>query len=124
MWGRTHLAKAEVVKGLVSTLGASLVAFPVMWAVFGYCAGFNPQPKSSAMAVGGLFAGLLFPAYSALVAAAAFELRVQAARSRGAPARSLAVRAIAGLFLALVMVLALGALGVGCFLAAGPKALG
>ncbi len=118
------LAKDEALKGLAWTAGASVAAFPVMWTVFGYCAGFNPQPKSSAMTVGGVFAGLLFPIYSVLLACIAFEFRIQAARKRGAAERALVVRLIAGLFLVLVIIAALGALTVGCFLAAGPRAFG
>jgi len=124
LWGRTVLAKNEVLKGLVWTLGASVLTFPVIWTMLSYCGGFNPQPKSSAMAVGGLFAGMLFPIYSALLACVAFEFRIQAARRRGAPARALVVRVLAGLFLVLVIIVGLGVLGVSCFFAAGPRALG
>lgn len=118
------LAKNDVLKGLAWTVGTSVLAFPVMWGALSYCAGFNPQPKSSAMTVGGTFAGLLFPFYSVLLACVAFEFRIQAARKRGAPERVLGVRLIAGMFLVVVLILSLGALTVGCFLAAGPKALG
>jgi len=124
VWGRIKLAKDEVLKGLVWTLCASVAAFPVMWTAFSHCAGFNPQPRSSTMAVGGIFAAMLFPVYSALLACAAFEFRIQAARRRGAPARALVVRVIAGLVLTITVVLALMALGVGALFSAGPKVLG
>ena len=124
VWGRTVLGKDEVLKGLGWTLAASVAAFPVMWTMLSYIAGFNPQPKSSAMAVGGIFAGLLFPIYSALLACVAFGLRIEAARRRGAPARPLVVRVIAGLVLTVIVILGLLALGVGALFAAGPKVFG
>jgi hypothetical protein len=125
VWGRVALSPEEVKRALAWTLGASvLLAFPATWAIFAYCAGFNPQPTTSAVMIGGLFAVLLLPVYSALVACVAFEFAVQSAQSRGALRRSLAVRAVAGLFLAAVVILGLVALGTSCFLAAGPKAMG
>ena len=124
VWGRIVLAREDVLKGLVGTLAASVVAFPVMWAMLSYVAGFNPQPTSSAMAVGGLFAGLLFPIYSALLACVAFGFRIEAARKRGAPARPPVVRVFAGLFLTAIVILGLLALGVGALFAAGPKVFG
>jgi hypothetical protein len=124
VWGRTVLAKDDVVKGLAWTLGTSVAAFPVMWAVLRYFAGFNPAPKSSAMVIGGRFAALLLPIYSALLACVAFEFRIQAARKRGAPARALAVRVVAGIVLTVTVFLALVALGVGALFSAGPKVFG
>jgi hypothetical protein len=124
VWGRTVLARDEVLKGLVWTLGASVLAFPVIWSMLSYCAGFNPQPKSSAMAVGGLFAGMLFPLYSALLACVAFEFRIHAARRRGAPGRAPVARVIAGGVLTVIVILALVGLGVGALFAAGPRVFG
>ena len=124
VWGRTKLARNEVLKGLAWTAGASMVAFFVMWAAYAHCAGFNPQPKSSAATTGRTFAMLLFPFYSALLACIAFAFVIQAARTRGAPQRPLIVRLLAGLFLVLVVIAAVCAVGLGCFFAAGPKAMG
>jgi hypothetical protein len=124
VWGHSVLAKEEVRKGLAWTLGASVVAFPVVWAAFSYLAGSNPQPKLSATVVGGRVAAMLFPVYSALLACAAFAFRIEAARKRGAPKRPLIVRAVSGLFLLLVTLLALGAFGVACLMAVGPKPFG
>jgi len=124
VWGRTVLTKDEVLKGLVWTLVASVVAFPVMWTLLSYCAGFNPRPKASAMVVGGIFASMLLPIYSALLACVAFEFRIQAARRHGAPSRALVARVIAGVVLTVIVILALVGIGVGALFAAGPKVFG
>jgi hypothetical protein len=124
-WGRVALSRDEVRKGLLWTAAVSvLAALPGAWLVLAYCAGFNPQPKASAIAVGGWFAALLLPAYSACVATAVFELVAGAARTRGAAPRSLPVRLLSGALCAVVLLCALVALGLGCLVAAGPKALG
>ena len=124
VWGNTVLAKDDVRKGLAWTLGASVVAFPVVWAAFSYLAGVNPQPKFSATTVGGRVAAMLFPVYSVLLACGAFAFRIDDARKRGAPKRPLTIRLVSGLFLMLVTLLALGAFGIGCLMAVGPKPFG
>jgi hypothetical protein len=124
VWGHTVLPKDEVRKGLAWTFGASLVAFPIVWAAFSHLAGSNPQPKFSATVVGGGVAAMLFPVYSALLGCAAFAFRIEAARKRGAPKRPLIIRVVSGLFVTLVTLLALGAFGVGCLMAVGPKPFG
>jgi hypothetical protein len=125
VWGRVALSREEVKRALAWTLGVSvLLAFPAAWGIFTYCAGFNPQPTTSPLEIGGLFAALLLPVYSALVACAAFEFAAQAAQKRGALRRSLLVRSVAGLFIAAVVILGLAALLTACVLSAGPKALG
>jgi hypothetical protein len=124
-WGRVALSREEVRKGLLWTAAVSLfAAFPGAWLVLAYCAGFNPRPKGSAIAVGGWLAALLLPVYSACVATAAFEWVAGAARARGAVPRSLPVRLLSGALGAVVLLCALAALGLGCLVAAGPKALG
>lgn len=124
VWGRTVLTRDDVRKGLLWTLGASAAAFPAVWGTLSYLAGFNPQPRSSQIEVGGRLAGLLLPVYSALLACIAFEFRIQAARERGAPPRALAVRVLAGLVVALTVMLNLLGLLLGMFAATGPKAFG
>jgi hypothetical protein len=122
--GRTTLSADETRKGLAWTVGLSLGAFPLMWWLLANAATYNPQPRSSAALVGGTFAGLLFPLYSALLACVAFEPQVQAARRRGAPDKPAATRIMTGLFLGLVVTMGLVALVVGLLLSAGPRALG
>ena len=125
VWGRTSLSRTEITRALTWTLGASaLLAFPAAWGVLTYCARFNPKPTASPVETGGLFALLLFPAYSALVACAAFEFAVQGAIRRGAAPRPLPIRVTSWFVLAVIIILALGILSAGCFFAAGPTALG
>lgn len=101
-----------------------MAAFPVVWGILSYFAGFNPQPTSSQMEVGGVFAGLLFPVYSALLACVVFGFRIEAARRRGAPARPMVVRVIAGLVLTVTIILALMGLMMGVLFSPGPKVFG
>jgi hypothetical protein len=125
VWGRVALSREEVKGALAWTLGVSvLLTFPAAWAIFAYFASFNPQPATSSFVTGGLFAALLLPVYSALVACAAFEFAVQTAQKRCALRRSLLVRSVAGLFIAAVVILGLAALLTACVFSAGPKALG
>jgi hypothetical protein len=124
VWGRIYLSRGEVFKGLAWTLGASVTAFPVAWGILGYFAGFNPQPRSSRMEIGGRFAGLLFPLYSAVIACVVFGLRIEAARKNGAPPRPTVVRVICGLVLAITVGLAMLGLLVGVAFSPGPKVFG
>jgi hypothetical protein len=64
------------------------------------------------------------PAYSALVACAAFEFVLKRALAGGASPRSRGLRTACELLLALLVMLLSALLLSGCFLAAGPKALG
>ena len=76
------------------------------------------------MEVGAAFAGLLLPIYSALLAGVAFGFVIERARKRGAVARPVAVRVIAGLLLTVSVLGGLVALALGALFAAGPRALG
>ena len=67
---------------------------------------------------------MLAPAYSALVAYAAFEFVLQRALAAGAPPRPRWVRAVCEFLLGLILLAAFVLLGTACLLAAGPKALG
>jgi len=124
-WGRIVLSREEIRTALVRTLGTSLLlVFPLAWAMLTYCAQFNPQPTTSAVAVGAFFAALLIPVYSALVACAAFEFAVQSAERRNAARRPLDVRILATVMITAIIMLGVSVLGAACFFAAGPRALG
>jgi Gpi18-like mannosyltransferase len=124
-WGRTSLAQAEIKRALAWTIALSvLAAFPIAWAVYAYCAGFNPSPKISQAQTGARFAAGLLPLYSIFVAGVVFGLTDQSAVERGAPRRPLGVRILANLVLAIAGFLAFAVVGSACFFAAGPKAMG
>ena len=123
-WGRVVLTRNEIVKALAWTAVGTTVAFPVMWAWLSKVAQINPEPKSSAMLVGALFAASLLPVYSALAACVAFGLRIEAARKRGTPERPTTVRVLAGFVVLASVLVGLVLLGLGGMFAAGPKAMG
>ena len=123
-WGRVVLDRKDILKALAWTVAASAAAFPIAWAVLRYFAGFNPQPRSHAGETGLVFASLLLPVYSALIACVAFGFVIEAARKRGTPARPLVVRVIAGLVLTVSVIGGFLALGLGALFAAGPKPFG
>jgi Gpi18-like mannosyltransferase len=124
-WGRTSLSRAEITRALAWTIAVTvLVAFPIAWAVYSYCAGFNPAPTISRAQTGARFAAGLLPVYSILVAGIVFGFVDQSAQERGAPRRPVWARIFANLALGIVGFLALTVLGACLFFAAGPRALG
>jgi len=124
-WGRTSLPRVDMARALAWTVGVSfLVGFPIAWAVYAYCAGFNPEPKSSAAHTGLRFAAGLIPLYGIFVAGIVFGLADQSALERGASPRPVGVRLLAQLVIAVGGFIAVGMVLGACFLAAGPRVFG
>lgn len=124
-WGRAQLPKADILRAIVrSLLGSAGMGFPLAWAAYWYCARFNPSPSTSAVTVGAVLAGVLFPLYATVVTIVVFELLVQARLKRGAQPRGGGVRMASSAALGLIAIGALLVLGTACLFAAGPKALG
>jgi hypothetical protein len=124
-WGRVQLPRAQILGATVrSLLGSAGVGFPLAWVAYWYCARFNPSPSASAVTVGGVLAGVLFPLYATVVTIVAFEFLGQASLKRGAQPRRGWVRMASGAALGLIAIGALLALGTACLFATGPKALG
>lgn len=123
-WGRVRLSRAELRRAVVRIAVVSACLVPAAGAVYAYCAGFNPSPSVSRAVTGSLWAAMLLPVYSAVVAFVVFEFVVQDALKRGALRRGLLTRIAAGIALLVLLTAAVGILGVACFFAAGPQALG
>ena len=123
-WGRVGLSRAELRRAVVRTAVASACLVPVAWAAYAYCAGFNPSPALSRAVTASLWAAMLLPVYSAVAAFVVLEFVAQDALKRGALRRGLPTRVATGVALLVLMIAAVGILGVACFFAAGPKALG
>lgn len=123
-WGRVRLSRAELHRAVVRTAVSSACLFPGAWAVYAYCAGFNPSPSVSQAVTGSLWAAMLLPVYSAVAACAVLESVVQDALKRGALRRGMLTRVAAGFVVVVLMIAAVSVLGAACLFAAGPRALG
>jgi len=124
-WGRVSLSGAELRRaGTLTAIASAALGFPAAWGVFAYFSRFNPNPVSPAWVNGGLFALLLLPVYSLLIALVPFDLTTRAALRRGAARRAPWLRAASGVTLTVMAFAALTVLGVACLLAAGPRAFG
>ncbi len=123
--GRARLTKVDIRKPIVrSLLVSAAFGFPLAWAVYWYCARFNPSPAASPVEVGGVFAVALFPAYATVVTVVALELAVQGRLKQGVHSRGAATRLASGAVLAVITMGALLVLGTACLFAAGPRVLG
>jgi hypothetical protein len=124
-WGWVALSTEEIRRaGVLTAVASAALGLPVAWAVFAYFSRFNPNPASPPWVNGGLFALLVCPVNSTLIALVPFELTTRAALRRGAGQRPAWIRGVSGVTLVLVVLAAFGVLGVACLFAAGPKALG